>query len=124
MAARAVPTPSILVSKPPMRISLILALAVSACAHPKPVTPPDLHTGRLAAAAAQVRAGCLECLIAAYREYDALRALPATVDAATIGAVRAAALIALRERELGMLDEGYLQRARDAAASPANVPPA
>jgi len=105
-----------------MRRWLCLLLLAASCAHPKPAPAPDLHTARLAAAAAQVRAGCLECLIAAYREYDALRAIPAAVDAATIGAVRAAALIALRERELGMLDEGYLQRARDAAASRPNVP--
>jgi tetratricopeptide (TPR) repeat protein len=105
-----------------MRRWLCLLAAVSACVRPKPAPAPDLHTARLAGAAAQVRAGCLECLIAAYREYDALRAIPAAVDAATVGAVRAAALIAVRERELGMLDDGYLQRARDAAASRPAVP--
>jgi tetratricopeptide (TPR) repeat protein len=105
-----------------MRRWLWLLVAVSACAHPKPAPAPDLHTARLAGAAAQVRAGCLDCLIAAYREYDALRAIPAAVDAATVGAVRAAALIALRERELGMVDDGYLQRARDAAASRPGLP--
>lgn len=103
---------------------LIVLLAVSACAHPKPAPPPDLHTARLAAAAAQLRAGCLDCLIAAYREYDALRAIPAAADAATIGAVRAAALVAVREKELGMRDDGYLQRARDMAASRPVVPAA
>src|SRR5215217_2617567 len=100
-----------------MRRWLILLLAVSACAHPKPATPPDLHTARIAAAAALVRAGCLDCLTAAYREYDALRGLPAAADAATAGVVRAAALVALREKELGMRDDGYLERAWDAAAS-------
>lgn len=95
----------------------VLLLCVSACAHPKPAAPPDLHTARLAAAAALVRAGCLDCLITAYREYDGLRAIPAAADAATTGVVRAAALIALREQELGMFDEGYLARGREAIAS-------
>src|SRR4051794_30704285 len=106
-----------------MRRSLtVLLLAVSACAHPRPVVPPDLHIARLAVAAAQLRAGCLDCLTAAYREYDALRAVPAALDAATIGVVRAAALVALREQELGMDDEGYVTRAREAVALRPIVP--
>jgi tetratricopeptide (TPR) repeat protein len=100
-----------------MRRCLLLILALSACAHPKPGPPPDLHSARLAAADAQVRAGCLDCLVAAYREYEALRSMPPAAVRATAGVVRSAALIALRERELGMVDEGYLQRARDAAAA-------
>src|SRR6266508_4347299 len=105
-----------------MRRCLWLMLALSACSHPKPAVAPDLHSARLAAADAQVRAGCLECLIAAYREYDALRSIPVATDQATAGAVRTAALVALREHELGMTDEGYVQRARDAAAGQPNVP--
>ena len=102
---------------------LLVVLAISACSHPKPAAaPPDLHSARLAAAAAQVRAGCLDCLIAAFREYDALRALPAAADEAAAGAVRAAALIALRQRELGMVDEGYLLRARQIVEGTATVP--
>ena len=104
------------------RCCAVLVVVLSACAHPKPPPPADVHTARLAAADAQVRAGCLDCLVAAYREYDALRAVPAAADQAAAGTVRAAALIALRERELGMVDEGYLQRAREAAAAHANVP--
>ncbi len=38
--------------------------------------------------------------------------MAAVTEAATAGAVRAAALIALRQRELGMMDDGYLDRAR------------
>jgi tetratricopeptide (TPR) repeat protein len=115
------------VSKAAMRAVVAVAVAlltVSGCAHPKPAPPPDLHTARLDAADAQVRAGCLDCLIGAYREYIALRGIPAAAERATIGAVRAAALAAVRERELGMVDEGYLQRARDAAAGHPEVPAA
>ena len=113
-----------LVSNRLMRRCLLLAVVCAACAHPKPpALPPDLHSARLAAAAAQVRAGCLDCLTAAFREYDALRSIPAAASEATAGAVRTAALVALRERELGMVDEGYLQRARDVAAGQPGVPP-
>src|SRR6266540_1840606 len=108
----------------PMRRCLWLVLALSACSHPKPAVAPDLHSARLAAADAQVRAGCLECLIAANREYNALRSIPAATDQATAGAVRTAALVALREHELGMVDEGYVQRARGGAAGETNVPAA
>jgi len=81
------------------------------------VVAPDLHTARLAAADAELRTGCLDCLVAAFREYDALRSIPAAADRAAAGTVRSAALIALRQKELGMVDDGYLQRARDAAAA-------
>jgi tetratricopeptide (TPR) repeat protein len=93
-----------------------LILSLSACAHPAPTPPPDLHSVKLAAADAQLRAGCLECLMSAYQEYEAVRGVPAAFDRAIVGIVRSAALIALRQRELGMVEEGYAQRARDAAA--------
>jgi tetratricopeptide (TPR) repeat protein len=105
-----------------MRRCLLLALVLSACGHPKPAPPPDGLGPRLDAADAQVRAGCLDCLIAAYHAYDTLRTLPQAAERATTGAVRAAALAALRERELGMVDDGYLQRAREAAAGHPTVP--
>jgi tetratricopeptide (TPR) repeat protein len=69
-----------------------------------------------------VRDGCLECLIDAYGEYDLLRAFAYARDAATTGAVRAAALIARRQRELGMIDDGYLQRARSLVSNAPAVP--
>jgi hypothetical protein len=69
-----------------------------------------------------VKAGCLDCLLNAFREYDALRAIPAAAADATAGVVRSAALIAIRQRELGMVDEGYLQRARDAAVGHTGLP--
>jgi tetratricopeptide (TPR) repeat protein len=43
--------------------------------------------------------------------------MPATEELATAGAVRTAALLAVRERELGTEDSGYLQRARELATA-------
>jgi len=77
---------------------------------------------RLASADTLVRAGCLDCLIDAFNEYELLRAFPVAKDPATAGAVRAAGLIARRQRELGMVDDGYGQRARALMASNASVP--
>jgi tetratricopeptide (TPR) repeat protein len=41
---------------------------------------------------------------------------------ATTGAIRAGALIALRQRELGMVDEGYLAAAKEVASSTPSLP--
>ena len=104
---------------------LLLLLTASACAPRRPVVvPPAAPTPaeRLASAEALVRAGCLDCLLAAYGEYDLLRAFPFAKDAATAGAVRTAALIARRERELGLADEGYGERARALLAGAVNPP--
>src|SRR5215813_8052275 len=98
-----------------------LALCLlSGCAPKAPVVQapaPPTPAQRLASADALVRAGCLECLIDAYGQYDLLRAFPYAKDAATLGAIRAAGLIARRQRELGMTDEGYLTRARTLATT-------
>ena len=103
-----------------------VALAASACAPAtrpaSSVGPPPTPAQRLASADALVRAGCLDCLTAAYGEYDLLRGFPQAKDAATAGAVRSAALIALRERELGLVDEGYGQRARALLIGAPNLP--
>ncbi|MCU1381304.1 MAG: hypothetical protein JWL71_1, partial [Acidobacteria bacterium] len=78
-----------------------------------PLAPPrPTPAQRLASADRLVDAGCLECLIQAYGEYELLRTIPAAAATGTAGAVRSAALIALRQRELGMTDEGYGERAR------------
>jgi tetratricopeptide (TPR) repeat protein len=105
-----------------MRISwriagLLLLLTMSACAKPAvaPVPsapPPPTPAQRLASAEALVREGCLDCLIDAFGQYELLRAMPSAAGIGTAGAVRSAALIALRQRELGMTEEGYSQRAR------------
>jgi tetratricopeptide (TPR) repeat protein len=104
----------------------VLLVAVSGCSstRPAPVTvpPPPTPAQRLESADSLVRAGCLDCLVAAYGEYDLLRGFPAAKDAATAGAVRSAALIAVRQRELGMVDEGYGQRARGLLAASPNLP--
>jgi tetratricopeptide (TPR) repeat protein len=99
--------------------ALCLAAASMAACSPAPVKPavsaappPPTPAQRLASADALIRQGCLDCLIEAFGQYDLLRTIPSAVDAGTAGAVRSAALIALRERELGMSDEGYVQRAR------------
>jgi len=97
---------------------------VAACsaARPPAVVPDATIPTRLADADRLIRAGCLDCLVEAYGEYDLMRGIPAARDAATAGAIRAAALIALRERELGHADEGYLRRARDLLSASAADP--
>ena len=103
-------------------VSSVVALAILiltvACSSVKPPTStPDTGSpARLASADALVRAGCADCLLDAYKEYDALRPISAVADTATAGAIRTAALIAIRERELGTEDTGYLKRARDLLA--------
>src|SRR5688500_5853469 len=98
---------------------LVVMLALGGCARPR--TPavqlaPDV-SGRLTQAAALLRIGCFDCLEEALVEYETIRTVPnlrsADVDAATDGAIRAALLLEMRQRELGMPDDGYLQRARD-----------
>jgi tetratricopeptide (TPR) repeat protein len=92
----------------------------SGCASSKlvvaPSTPGPSPSARLAAADAQVRAGCFDCLVAAFQEYNNLRSVATVADAGSIGAARAAALLAIRERELGTPDSGYLARAREIVA--------
>jgi tetratricopeptide (TPR) repeat protein len=98
----------------------------AACA-PKTVAPapppPATPAQRLASADALVRAGCYDCLLDAYGEYDLLRQFPYAKDAATLGAIRAAGLIARRQRELGLIEEGFVDRARSLAATVASAPP-
>jgi len=102
------------------RICLVIALMSAACAARTHVTPADSRpspSARLAAADAQVKAGCFDCLLSAFNEYTSLRSIPAVADAASIGAARSAVLLAIRERELGAEDSGYLLRAREIAGS-------
>lgn len=73
----------------------------------------------LASADALVRAGCFDCLASALAQYESIRRVPAVGELATAGAVRASALLALRERELGTTDSGYLEKARELAVTSA-----
>jgi tetratricopeptide (TPR) repeat protein len=107
-------------------LCLLAAVAAQACAAkvaaPAPTPAAPTPAQRLTSADALLRDGCLDCLIDAFDEYDRLRQYPAVADAAAIGAVRAAALVARRQRELGMTDDGYGQRARTLTMSAAAVP--
>jgi tetratricopeptide (TPR) repeat protein len=110
--------PAILLSLLAPAVAILVFTA--ACAPSRVRAKPDTDApARLAAADAQVKAGCFECLLQAHKEYDALRTVAIVADAAAAGAVRTAVLLAIRERELGTDDSGYLQRARHLAASAA-----
>jgi len=98
--------------------TIVFCCLCAACSTPKKPVAPDPHIPeRLISADALVRAGCYDCLLAAYHEYTTLRVYPAAAEAATAGAVRSAALLAARERELGTEDSGYLQRAHELVAT-------
>jgi tetratricopeptide (TPR) repeat protein len=108
--------------RPTLRQLIVLTVVVvgSGCAAKRPpafITPSSNAAARLNAANEAVNSGCLDCLIAAYREYTALLPVPAVSVAATSGAIRAAALIDIRERELGLLEGDYGEVAQDLAAS-------
>lgn len=92
----------------------LLAVFLVSCRTPPPVIAPDLRSAEaLRAADALVNAGCLDCLIEAYDAYRALETRPAVAPQANRGAYQSAALIAIRERELGLEDGGYLASARE-----------
>jgi tetratricopeptide (TPR) repeat protein len=103
------------------KIAVILgtALVVVGCATARPtrsVSTIDV-TALLDEADVLVRAGCFDCLRDAFVKYEALRTsnggANGAVERATAGSVQAAGLLALRQRELGMLDDGYLLIAKD-----------
>ncbi len=109
-----------------MRVSAPAAAAalsaiLAGCAPRPVVVAPVDATARLAAAETLVAEGCYDCLVEALAAFDRIAATehltPASADGAAAGQVRAAVLLNLRERELGMLDEGYRQRARDVLAA-------
>ena len=100
------------------RLLVCLLVGLVAACGPKKVAVDPAIAGRatLSQADANLRAGCFDCLVDALTQYEATRAIPALAPAATSGAVRAAALLALRERELGTTDSGYLEKARELAS--------
>ena len=105
-----------------MRLALTALAAIlvlgGACAKPRSIAAPPSPdvSGRLAKAGALMRLGCFDCLEEALAEYDAVRGVPNLLandgEAAIDGAIRAALLLEMRQRELGMVDDGYLERAR------------
>jgi hypothetical protein len=106
---------------------LVLLSTAVACA-PRRIPPPAPDPAIAARVAldeadALVRAGCFDCLVDALKQYESVPLIPAVNAQATAGAVRASALLALRERELGTTDSGYLEKAREmAGAEPALLP--
>jgi tetratricopeptide (TPR) repeat protein len=126
MRARTLPTGVASARRTPVQLFWLAALlaAMSGCVSSRraPLVPEPGATARLAAADALVRAGCYDCLSTAYREYDALRASPQVRVPATLGAARAAALLAIRERELGLEDSGYLPLAHELVSENDSIP--
>jgi len=100
------------------RLFVWLLAGLTAACGPKKVAVDPAIAGRaaLAAADANLRAGCFDCLTEALKQYEATRPIPALAVEATTGAARAAAVLALRERELGTTDTGYLEKARELAS--------
>ncbi len=101
------------------RLFVCLAVGLVVGCGPKKVAIDPATAGRatLSQAEANLHAGCFDCLVEALRQYESVRAIPALGAEATTGAVRAAALLALRERELGTTDSSYLEKAQELAAS-------
>jgi tetratricopeptide (TPR) repeat protein len=96
------------------RLFVYLMVCLAAACGPKKVVVDPAIAGRatLAQADANLRAGCFDCLVEALGQYESVRAIPALTEQATTGAFRAAAILAIRERELGTTDGGYLEKAR------------
>ena len=80
-----------------MRVSVCLVVVIcltDACS--RPIRPTNLNASdgvvvvqaqqRNATAAALMRAGCLDCLVAAFQEYETLRTVPAFADESARGA--------------------------------------
>src|SRR5260370_39913078 len=89
---------------------VLLLHACSARASPKavvaPIRPAQSPRGRLAAADAQVRAGCFDCLVSAFQEYTSLRSTASVAGEGSVGAARYPALLAGPAPEVGPEDSG------------------
>src|SRR5690242_8766636 len=106
-----------------LAVAAALALVSAAACAPKHVAVDPAVGARatLAQADANLRAGCFDCLADALKQYESVRNVPAVAEPATRGAVQAAGLLAMRERDLGTTDSGYLDRARTLAATSPTV---
>ena len=89
---------------------------------PAPEPPPD-HRAALSAADDLLRRGCYDCLVEALTRYESLQTDAVLGSQARDSAVRAAILIALRETELGLLQNGYIARARQLLGPVENASP-
>ena len=104
------------------RLGFAAVLCVAAACAPKKVAvdPSIAARATLEEADANLRVGCFDCLADALKQYESVRKVPAVAEIATRGATYASALLAMRERELGTTDSGYLEHARElASTSPA-----
>ncbi len=101
------------------RLLICLAALAVGCGPKRVVTVDPAIAARetLAKADANLRAGCFDCLAEALRQYESVRSVSAVSGVAAAGAVRASALLALRERELGTTDSAYLEHARELLAA-------
>src|SRR3954470_5436870 len=91
---------------------------LAACGPQKVVIDPAIAArATLEKADTNLRAGCFDCLTEALQQYESARTISAVSGAAATGAFRATALLALRERELGTTDSGYLERSRELLAA-------
>ncbi len=93
----------------------IVVIAVTGCApRVRPADRPPLAE-RLSSIDRLLEAGCYDCLIEALTQARQLAA--SSSDAQTTSRVRdAVGLLAIRERDLGLVDQHYLDQARDAFA--------
>ena len=91
--------------------ALVLAVSAGCAARAKvPATPTLSDADR------SMTAGCYTCLVDALNTYDALLSSRFSLAAAR-GAFRAALLLALREKEIGLPATAYLDRARARASA-------
>jgi tetratricopeptide (TPR) repeat protein len=96
------------------RFAVAVTLFLAACGPKKVVVDPAIAArATVAQADANLRAGCFDCLVEALKQYESTRTVSAVSGAAVAGAFRASVLLALRERELGTTDSGYLEHARE-----------
>src|SRR5262245_6924883 len=109
------------------RGSFLLCLcALSACGPKHRLAPGPLRPtqeSRIATADRLVREGCLDCLLDAFNQYDELSSSRVVSESARKGAIETAMLIAMRERELGLLDAPFLNRGRELAHSSGSFEP-
>ena len=103
-------------------VLVAVTITATACAtrRPSPALIADLDRAR-----GLVEAGCYECLSEALAAYERVAVAPRAPQAARHGAFRAAILLLVRSRELGLPEAVPMARARSLAAAlplPAEVP--